>query len=137
MEIPVLTLHAIDDPTAFVAHEAAYRDTLAGAGRDRHLVQTFTKEHEHSELSDSEYAGSLAALDTWAGTGRKPTARSVAASCAAFDRTYGTGCFYDPEFRPSSYASRLRTRPGGWSWPAMTASQEKAWSHVQGVGIAP
>ncbi|MEV7991881.1 hypothetical protein AB0O67_08180 [Streptomyces sp. NPDC086077] len=137
VEIPVLTLHAIDDPTAFIEHEAAYRDTLAGAHRDRHLVQTFTNEHEHSELSDSEYANSLTALDTWVRTGRKPTPRSIAASCAAFDRTYGTGCFYDPEFRPSPYASRVRPRPGGWSWPAMTAAQEKAWSRVEGVGIAP
>ncbi|MFJ4466784.1 alpha/beta hydrolase family protein [Streptomyces sp. NPDC089424] len=137
VEIPVLTLHAIDDPTAFIEHEAAYRDTLAGAHREGHLVQTFTNEHEHSELSDAEYANSLSALDTWVRTGRKPTARSVAASCAAFDRLYGTGCFYDPEFRPASYASRVRPRPGGWSWPAMTASQEKAWSRVEGVGIAP
>ena len=34
MSLPVLTLHAIDDPTAFVEHEAAYGATLQGAGRD-------------------------------------------------------------------------------------------------------
>src|SRR5262249_1830691 len=44
VSIPVLTLHAIDDPTAFVEHEAAYRDTLRGAHRDGHLVQTFSHE---------------------------------------------------------------------------------------------
>jgi hypothetical protein len=135
--IPVLTLHAIDDPTAFVEHEAAYRATLRGAGRDEHLVQTFTREDEHSELSDAEYANSLAALDTWVRTGVKPTPRSVAASCAWFDRVYGTGCFYDPEFRPSAYASRVEPRPGGLRWPAMTAAQERAWSRIEGVGIAP
>lgn len=31
VSIPVLTLHAIDDPTAFVEHESAYRATLQGA----------------------------------------------------------------------------------------------------------
>ncbi|QOV47431.1 hypothetical protein IPT68_02490 [Streptomyces chromofuscus] len=135
--VPVLTLHAIDDPTAFVEHEAAYRATLEGAHRDRHLVQTFTDEHEHSELSNAEYATSLAALDTWVRTGRKPTPRSIAASCATFDRAYGTGCFYRPDFRPAPYASRVTPRPGGTHWPAMTARQEKAWSRVEGVGIAP
>lgn len=137
VKIPVLTLHAIDDPTAFVEHEAAYRDALAGAHRDRNLVQTFTDEHEHSALSDAEYAGSLAALDRWVRTGDRPTPRSVAADCAVFDRAYATGCFYDPDYRPSSYASRVAPRPGGTTWPAMTAAQEKSWSRVEGVGIAP
>ncbi|WP_405696753.1 alpha/beta hydrolase family protein [Streptomyces sp. NBC_01185] len=134
---PVLTLHAIGDPTAFVEHEAAYRDTLRAAGRGRNLVQTFTTETEHSALSDSEYATSLAALDTWVRSGRTPTAHSVAASCGTYDRTYGSGCFYDDGFRPAPYASLVRPRPGGLAWPAMTATQEKAWSRIDGVGIAP
>ncbi|MFC8228586.1 hypothetical protein [Streptomyces sp. NPDC057287] len=137
VSLPVLTLHAIGDPTAFVEHEAAYRATLLGAGRAGNLVQTFTTETEHSALSDSEYANSMAALDTWVRSGRKPGARSVAASCGAYDRTYGSGCFYDVDFRPSSYASAVRPRPGGLAWPAMTARQEKAWSRIEGVGIAP
>ncbi|MFE7499620.1 hypothetical protein ACFU6O_10995 [Streptomyces albidoflavus] len=137
VNLPVLTLHAIDDPTAFVEHESAYRATLHGAGRAGNLVQTFTKESEHSGLSDAEYATSLAALDTWARTGRAPTPRTVAASCPAFDAIYGTGCFYDPGHHPASYASRVRPRPGGLGWPAMTAAQERAWSRIDGVGIAP
>lgn len=137
VSLPVLTLHAIDDPTAFVEHEWAYRATLRGAGRDGRLVQTFTGESEHSGLSASEYATSLAALDTWVRTGEKPTPRQIAASCAAHDRVHGTDCFYDPGFRPAPYASRVAPRPGGLSWPAMTAAQEKAWSRVDGVGIAP
>ncbi|WP_373921975.1 hypothetical protein [Streptomyces sp. T12] len=137
VSIPVLTLRAIDDPTAFVEHESAYRDTLRGAGRSGRLVQTFTREHEHSEMSDAEYATSLAALDHWVRTDERPTARSIAASCAAFDRTYATGCFYDPAFHPSPYASRVEPRPGGLRWPAMTAAQERAWSRIEGVGIAP
>ncbi|MBZ9639142.1 hypothetical protein [Streptomyces sp. PSKA30] len=135
--IPVLTLHAIDDPTVFVEHEAAYRATLQGAHRDGRLVQTFTRESEHSGLSDAEYASSLSALDGWVRSGRKPTPRSIAESCAAFDRTYGSGCFHDPDFVPSPYAARVRPRPGGLHWPAMTAAQERAWSRIEGVGIAP
>lgn len=137
VSLPVLTLHAIEDPTAFVEHEAAYRATLRGAGRERHLVQSFTRESEHSGLSDAEYATSIAALDAWARTGRKPTPRSLAASCPAYDRTYGTGCFYDPAFRPAPYASRVLPRPGGRLWPAMSAAQERVWGRIDGVGIAP
>lgn len=135
--IPVLTLHAIDDPTAFVEHEAAYRATLRGGHREKYLVQTFTKESEHSGLSNSEYANSISALDTWVRTGKKPTPQSIAASCAAFDRTYGTGCFYNQDFHPDSYASRVNARPGGLHWPAMTAAQEKSWSRIDGIGIVP
>ncbi|MGW5639263.1 DUF6351 family protein [Streptomyces sp. NPDC003832] len=130
VHIPVLTLHAIDDPTAFVEHESAYRATLEGAGRGRYLVQTFTRESEHSELSGAEYATSVAALERWVRTGVQPTAGSVARACPS-------GCFYDPDFRPGSYASRVEARPGGLRWPAMTAARERAWSRVPGVGIAP
>ncbi|WP_328885061.1 hypothetical protein [Streptomyces sp. NBC_00316] len=137
VSIPVLTMHAIDDPTAFVEHEAAYRATVEGAHRDKNLVQTFTRESEHSELSNSEYANSISALDRWVRTGKRPTPRSIAASCPAFDRTYGTGCLYDADFHPSSYASRVSPRPGALNWPAMTAVQEKAWSRIPDVGIAP
>ncbi|RDG33472.1 hypothetical protein [Streptomyces corynorhini] len=137
VSIPVLTLHAIDDPTAFVEHEAAYRASLRGAHRDRYLVQSFTRESEHSGLSDAEYATSVAALDNWARTGRKPTPRSLAAACPAHDRRYGTGCFYQPDYLPGPYASRVAPRPGGLRWPVLTAAGERALSRIDGVGIAP
>ncbi|MEV7085255.1 hypothetical protein AB0O07_05020 [Streptomyces sp. NPDC093085] len=137
VSIPVLTLHAIDDPTAFVAHEAAYRATLRGARRDGYLVQSFTAESEHSGLSDAEYATSIRALDTWVRTGRKPTPGSLAADCPAHDRRYGTGCFYRPGYVPAPYATRVNPRPGGLSWPVLTAAQERALSRIEGVGIAP
>ncbi|MFF8018011.1 hypothetical protein [Streptomyces sp. NPDC007929] len=137
VSIPVLTLHAIDDPTAFVEHEAAYRASLRGAKRDQHLVQTFTDEHEHSGLSTSEYANSISALDAWVRSGKKPTPASIAASCPAFDASYGTGCFYRPGFTPAPYATRVNPRPGGLNWPALTARQERKWSRLPSVGIAP
>ncbi|WP_221760934.1 S9 family peptidase [Kibdelosporangium aridum] len=137
VSLPVLTLHAIDDPSVFVEHEAAYRATVDGAGQGSRVVQTFTRESGHDELSVSEYATSIAALDTWVRTGRKPTPRSIANTCGTFDNTYGGGCFYDPEYRPSSYYTRIRPRLGDVSWPAMTAPQERAWSRITGVGIAP
>ncbi|MBQ1092790.1 hypothetical protein [Streptomyces sp. B93] len=137
ISLPVLTLHAIGDPQVFVEHEAAYRASVRGAGRSENLVQTFTRESEHSTLSDAEYANSLAALDTWARTGRKPTPQSIARTCGAFDAAHGGGCHYDPAFQPAPFATRVRPRPGGLHWPAMSAAQERAWSRIDGVGIAP
>jgi hypothetical protein len=137
VSLPVLTLHAIDDPQVVVEHEAAYRATLEGAGRARNLVQTFTTENEHSELSTTEYANSIAALDRWVRTGHKPTARSIANACDTYDSTYGTGCYYDSDFRPAPFATKIRPRPGGLHWPVMTTRQEHAWSRIEGVGIAP
>jgi len=134
--VPVLTLHAIGDPSVFVEHEAAYRATVRNAGRERYLVQAFTREDEHNELSNAEYASSLAALDGWVRSGRKPTARTVAGMCETFDRTYRSGCFYDTGYRPAPFATKIRPRPGGSTWPAMTVGQERAWSRIDGVGIA-
>lgn len=137
LSIPVLTLHAIDDPTAFVEHESAYRASLAGARRAGHLVQTFTRESEHSSLSTAEYANAMSALSTWVSTGRKPTPESVAASCPAFDAKYDTGCFYEPDYVPADYASRVYPRRGAQHWPALTAAEEAALSRIPGIGIAP
>ncbi|RYY63641.1 MAG: hypothetical protein EOO24_57320, partial [Comamonadaceae bacterium] len=55
LRLPVLTLHAIHDPTAFVELESAYRDIVEGAGASQWLVQNFSDESEHSYLSDAEY----------------------------------------------------------------------------------
>lgn len=137
VSIPVLTLHAIDDPTVFVEHESAYRATRAGAGTADGLVQLFTRESEHSALSDSGYASAITALSGWVETGRKPTPESVSATCPRFDQVYGTGCFFDPGYVPGSYESRVYPRSGARHWPAMTAAEAEAWSHIDGVGIAP
>ena len=57
--VPTLTMHAIDDPTAFVELEQVLRDTVAKAGKSDLLVQSFTDEHEHSKLATPEYAALL------------------------------------------------------------------------------
>ena len=111
-----MTLHAIDDPTAFVEHESAYRATREGAGTADTLVQIFSRESEHSALSNSGYAAVLDALDTWVDTGVEPTPAGVAASCAGFDSTYGSGCFLDPTFdrrRTTAASRRARAATGG------------------------
>ncbi|WP_051570916.1 alpha/beta hydrolase [Cryptosporangium arvum] len=122
VRVPVLTLHAIGDPQVFVENESAYR-----APR---LVRTFTTGTEHGGTSADEAVASITALDAWVRTGRAPTPHTIAASCTG-------ACSYAPGYRPGDFFTRIRPRPGATAWPALTPAQERAWSRVPGVGIAP
>lgn len=137
VDLPVLTLHAIGDPSVSVEHQAAYRATVEAAGRGDNLVQTFTTEEAHNELSDAEYAASLAALDEWASSGTRPDAETIAEECEDADRDHGGGCLYDWDFRPEPLDTRIAPRPGGTGWPVLSPDQEQAWSGIDGVGIEP
>ena len=46
--VPVLTAKGIDDATAFVELDAAFKTTMEQAGTSGHLVQTFTRHSSHS-----------------------------------------------------------------------------------------
>jgi hypothetical protein len=102
--LPTLTIHARNDPTAFVGMEALYRETVAAAGRSDLLVQTFTDEAVHSKLSTPEYAGLLDALMAWITKGEKPTPTSVAAACGTHAAAYGEPCRFDTGFVPTAGA---------------------------------
>ena len=108
--IPVVTIHAIDDPTAFVEHEARYREAVDRAGNGRLLVQTFTREAEHSKLNTPQYAAALRALREWIDRGVKPTAEAMAASCQDFRTVYGEQCLFDSAYQPAPYSSRVYPR---------------------------
>jgi hypothetical protein len=110
IDIPVLSVHAIGDPTAFVEHESAYKDVVTKAGRWYNLVQTFTTEATHSAFSDSEYAAAMQSLEAWEKWGIRSNAFLIAAACSSHDRKYGTGCFYNPWYKPKSYESRVAPR---------------------------
>ena len=107
--IPVLTLHAIDDPTAAVENEAAYRDTVAHAGNARLLVQTFAREHVHSKLSSPLYPAELDALLAWIDKGERPTPQAVLDRCHAKQQAFPGDCTIDPAYRVAPFLSR--------SWP--------------------
>jgi hypothetical protein len=97
LRLPVLTLHAIHDPTASVELEAVYRGIVDSAGASQWLVQTLSDEAEHSYLSDPEYPALLSALLDWIDRGDKPTARTIADRCARDEATFGAGCRFLPE----------------------------------------
>ncbi|MBY0490686.1 MAG: hypothetical protein K2R93_12665 [Gemmatimonadaceae bacterium] len=112
LEVPTLTMHAIDDPTAFVELEDTFRNTVTRAGRSTWLLQLFTSDAEHSYLTDAAYVTALMALERWLDTGRRPAASEVAASCpqvaAAFQPA--TGCRFQPAFQPRPLTDRVPER---------------------------
>jgi pimeloyl-ACP methyl ester carboxylesterase len=110
VSIPVLTMHAIDDPVVPVEVESIYRETLEKTGAGDHLVQTFTDEHVHPKLSTPQYAALLAALREWIETGRKPSPQSINDTCSGFSAVYGELCLFAPAYQSKSFWSRVYPR---------------------------
>jgi dienelactone hydrolase len=115
LDVPTLTMHAIDDPTAFVELEDSFRRTVERAGRDAKLLQLFTSDAEHSYLTDAAYVTAMTALERWLDSGRKPTAIEVAASCPQAAQAFQpqTGCRFQATFQPHPLTDRVpnRTKP--------------------------
>jgi alpha-beta hydrolase superfamily lysophospholipase len=110
LPLPVLTMHAIDDPTVFVEQDDHYRKVVDAAGSGERLVQTWTHESEHSYLSSPEYAAQLEALMDWIDKGDKPTVQKLMALCDKFSKDYDGGCHYAPDFHPKPLESRQYPR---------------------------
>ena len=114
--VPVLTMHAIDDPTAFVELESTFRRTMERAGRGKALVQLFTQDSEHSYTSDAQYVSAMRALLAWVEQGAAPTPTAVASLCAKVEPMYdpAKGCRFVPSYSPSALSSRVpsRMKPG-------------------------
>ncbi|WP_026848152.1 alpha/beta hydrolase family protein [Gemmatimonas phototrophica] len=110
--VPVLTLHAIHDPTAFVELESVFRETMQRGGSGDRLVQLFTDDREHSYLSDAQYVAAMRALLTWAERGVKPTPKEVAAQCRTVDAQFSpaTGCRFLPDYQPRPLSARVPKR---------------------------
>jgi len=111
--VPVLTVHAIDDPIAMVEFEDYFRRTMEAAGRADHIVQTFTDDHEHSYLADPDYPALLNALMRWVDDGAKPSASDVSKACTGYEAEFGSGCRFLPNYVPQALDSRVtpRARP--------------------------
>lgn len=108
--VPVLTVKGIDDATAFVELDAAFKTTMEQAGTSGHLVQTFTWHSSHSYLSDPTYPTLMAALLRWVEEGTRPTPASIASECPALEATFGKGCAFVPEYRPAALNTRVPER---------------------------
>ena len=108
--VPVLTVKGVDDPTAFVELDAAFKATMAQGGSAARLVQTFTQHNTHSYLSDPTYPTLLAALLRWVDTGDKPTPEGIARQCAGMEAPFGKGCAFLPGYVAAPLASRVAER---------------------------
>jgi alpha-beta hydrolase superfamily lysophospholipase len=108
--VPVLSVHAVKDPIAFVELEHEFRRTMQAAGAAHRLVQTFTEDSEHSYLSDPVYPTLLEALLAWVEQGRKPTPQSIAERCEAMKAPFGPGCRFLPGYEPAPLDSRVAPR---------------------------
>ena len=110
LPVPTLSLHAINDPTAFVELESHYRDVVASAGQADRLVQVFSNEAEHSYLSEPQYPALLTALMDWIDKGTRPTPQKVAALCEGYRATYGSTCHLQPDYQSPPLAQRVAPR---------------------------
>ena len=108
--VPVLTVHGIHDPIAFVELQHSFGQTMAGAGRAQALVQTFSDDREHSYLSDASYVALLEALKAWVREGRKPTPAAVAQGCVQAQARFPSSCRFQPDYRPAPLDSRVAVR---------------------------
>ena len=108
--VPVLAVHALHDPIAFVELQHQFRQTMRQAGTADRLVQTFTEDTEHSYLSDPLYPALMRQLLAWVEQGSKPTQQSVAEACTAAQATYGPGCRMVVGFEPLPLDSRVAPR---------------------------
>jgi hypothetical protein len=108
--VPVLTVHAVDDPTAFVEMQSTFADTMARGGSAERLVQVFTAHAEHSYLADAVYVAAASALLEWTRRGTKPTPAGVAQACDALQALWGAGCRMLPDYRPAPLDSRVAPR---------------------------
>jgi hypothetical protein len=104
--VPVLSLHAIHDPVAFVELQHQFRETMRTAGTAGRLVQAYTEHAEHSYLADALYVAAVQQLLAWVEQGIKPSPESLARACTAECRLV-TG------FEPLPLDRRVaaRTRP--------------------------
>jgi alpha-beta hydrolase superfamily lysophospholipase len=109
IDLPVLTVHGIDDPTAFIELDNEFARTMSRAGRADRLVQTFTRDREHSYLSDAAYATLLQSLKAWVQRGEKPTPAGIAAACPALEARF-PGCRFEPAYQPAPLDSRVTPR---------------------------
>ena len=108
--VPVVTLHAIDDPRAFVENQAAYRATVEKAGTIGSLFQAFTNQGAHCMFTTAEQLGTLQVLLDWIETKTPPTQASLASACEKYRTEFGTSCRFNATYQPSALDTRLYPR---------------------------
>ncbi|MEK8051206.1 hypothetical protein AACH10_13230 [Ideonella sp. DXS22W] len=107
---PVITVHARQDPVAFVELSGEFGRTMARAGRADRLLQVYTDHAEHSYLADPVYPALLEALLDWAATGQRPREAALAARCEALRSRFAGDCRWLPGWQPPPLSQRVPPR---------------------------
>ncbi len=108
--VPVISLHAINDPTVFVEAQSAFRETMTAAGNGERLVQLFGDFDTHSYLSDPVYPTLVDALIAWVDRDQKPTPASLTAQCTALEARFPEPCKLLPDYTPRPLSARVAAR---------------------------
>lgn len=69
---PVLTLHDIFDYAAIVSHNDAYKEIVTLAGKEDFLVQVYTDNDVHCNLTAHQINAAIVAMDDWLEMGSRP-----------------------------------------------------------------
>ncbi len=107
--VPVLSLHGVRDATAFVEHQAAFRDTMTRGGSEARLAQVFVNESNHSYWNDATYVAALDGLRTWVQAGTKASPTGLMEQCSRLGSAWQGTCAVMPAYQPQAWASRVPT----------------------------
>jgi hypothetical protein len=106
LQVPVLSIHSINDPQVAVEVQSVYRDRLHAAGNTDLLVQAYTDEKAHTAQSAPELAAALDSVLQWIESGVKPTPVAIVDLCNSMQMRFDGPCRYHPEFKVAPYATR-------------------------------
>jgi uncharacterized protein (TIGR03437 family) len=126
VSIPVVSMHAINDPERFVEQESEYKETLRKTGAADRLLQIFTTAGEHCLFTATETIASIKGLIRWLDTGNKPAPEEFAALCEQANQIVAGACRFDPKYQPKSldtviYPRSVEARCGGSTSPKIQA----------------
>lgn len=109
MRVPVVTLHAIDDPRAYVENESAYRATFQKAGTLNLLLQLYTNQGGHCSFG-TESVAAFDALMRFIETRSPPPIETVVSDCEARRGVIGGACRFNASYQPATLATRVYLR---------------------------
>jgi pimeloyl-ACP methyl ester carboxylesterase len=108
--VPVISGHAIDDPTVMVEGQSVLRQKMVSSGKADQLVQVFVNSSEHSYWGDAHYPPLFDALLSWVEKDQKPTPNSIADRCKQRNSANTATCKFQTDYIAKPIESRIFPR---------------------------
>lgn len=102
VHIPVLSVHAVDNPIVFVEQQSVWRAAMTESGNTEQLLQLYAAGNDHDRLPDAQVLSAARQLLDWIDSGKKPAPAAVAGACSA--------CRWLPDYRVADLAARVPER---------------------------